>query len=232
MHQFVLSESVKQRVLARQGVLHPYDAFDGANTALVVVDMQNYFLQPGAPAEVPMAREIVANINRLARGVRAAGGRVVWIQTSSREGLQSWPNHHQHMLTPERRSARLKHLDDDSELFKLWPALEAPAGDLRVVKAKYSALIPSSSNLEVVLREYRLDTVLITGTATNVCCESTARDAMLLDFKVVMVSDGNATWTDQEHTASLNTFMTFFGDVLTTDETLARLAPVAMKRTA
>jgi ureidoacrylate peracid hydrolase len=64
---------------------------------------------------------------------------------------------------------------------------------------------------------------MITGTATNVCCESTARDAMMLDYEVIMVSDGTAALTDEEHAAALNTFMLFFGDVMSTDETIARL---------
>ncbi|MGB8057805.1 MAG: isochorismatase family protein, partial [Pseudolabrys sp.] len=58
------------------------------------------------------------------------------------------------------------------------------------------------------------ETLLITGTVTNVCCESTARDAMMLDYRVVMLSDGNASLTDEEHTASLNNFLVFFGDVV------------------
>jgi ureidoacrylate peracid hydrolase len=55
------------------------------------------------------------------------------------------------------------------------------------------------------------------GTATKVCCESTARDAMMLDYRVIMLSDANATLTDEEHTATLNSFLLFFGDVMTVD---------------
>ena len=67
---------------------------------------------------------------------------------------------------------------------------------------------------------------------TNVCCESTARDAMMLDYRVVMLSDGNASLTDEEHAASLNNFLIFFGDVMTADEAVARLVPVAQRKTA
>ena len=72
----------------------------------------------------------------------------------------------------------------------------------------------------------------MTGTVTNVCCESTARDAMMLDYRVIMLSDGNASLTDEEHAAALNNFLLFFGDVMTTDEAVARLAPVERRRTA
>ena len=55
--------------------------------------------------------------------------------------------------------------------------------------------------------------MLITGTVTNVCCESTARDAMMLDFKVVMVADCCAALSDEEHTVSLENVIQQFGDV-------------------
>ncbi len=74
--------------------------------------------------------------------------------------------------------------------------------------------------------------MLIAGTATNVCCESTARDAMMLDYRVIMLSDANATWTDEEHAATLNSFMLFFGDVMTADEVSGRLVPVQSRKSA
>lgn len=62
--------------------------------------------------------------------------------------------------------------------------------------------------------------------------ESTARDAMMLDYRVVMVADGNASLTDEEHAASLNNFLVFFGDVLTTDEVIDRLVPAKARQSA
>jgi ureidoacrylate peracid hydrolase len=59
---------------------------------------------------------------------------------------------------------------------------------------------------------------VVTGTDTGVCCESTARDAMMLNFKVIMVSDANASRTDDEHNAALIAFYRNFGDVMSTDE--------------
>ena len=73
------------------------------------------------------------------------------------------------------------------------------------------------------MRDRGIDALLITGTATNVCCESSARDAMMLNFKVVMVSDALATHTDQEHNATLSAFYGQFGDVQTLDEVVASL---------
>ena len=68
-------------------------------------------------------------------------------------------------------------------------------------------------------------TISITGTVTNVCCESSARDAMMLNFRTVMVSDGCAAVTDEEHAASLIAFHLLFGDVLTVDECISGFVP-------
>ena len=77
-----------------------------------------------------------------------------------------------------------------------------------------------------------VDTVLIAGTVTNVCCESSARDASTTGFRVVMLADGNSASTVDEHRASLDTFALFFGDVMTVDEAAARLVPAQQRKTA
>jgi ureidoacrylate peracid hydrolase len=232
MHHYVVPDAVKDRLLRRRGKLVSLDTIDAARTALVVVDMQNYFVAEGFPLEVPLARAIVPNINRMAKALRAAGGAVAWVQTSSADALKHWGNHHKYMLTPERVAARLAGLDEASEGFKLYSELEALPTDLRAKKTTYSAFMPGLSDLAPQLKSRGIDTVLITGTATNVCCETSARDAMLLDYRVVMLSDGNATWTDEEHAGTLNTFQLFFGDVLSTDDALARLVPLVSRKSA
>src|SRR5262245_17328023 len=68
-----------------------------------------------------------------------------------------------------------------------------------------------------------IDTLLIAGTASNGCCESTARDAAMLNFKVIMISDASATETDDMHSMSLQFFYRVYGDVLTVDEAIAGL---------
>src|SRR3954470_3181048 len=132
MHRYETPESIKERVLRRQGKLVSHDSIDAARTALVVVDMQNYFVGEGFPAEVPMARTIVPNINRMAKALRAAGGTVLWIQTSAAGAFKYWERHHRHMLTPERVKARIGGLDESSEAFKLYPKMEVLPADLRV----------------------------------------------------------------------------------------------------
>ena len=232
MHPYAIPADVKERVLRRQGKLPSHDTIDAARTALIVIDMQNYFVAEGFPLEVPAARGIVPNINRLARAVRAAGGTVVWVQTTAKGALESWGNHHKYMLTPERAKTRLANLDESAEGFALYPKLEPLPSDLRVKKLKFSAFIAGSSDIEAKLKSLGVESVLIAGTLTNVCCESSARDAMMLDYRVVMVSDCNATLSDETHANSLNNFVVYFGDVLTTDETLSRLVPADKRQSA
>ena len=68
------------------------------------------------------------------------------------------------------------------------------------------------------------DTIAIAGVATNVCCESTGRDCMMRGFRTIMVSDANASFSEAEHQAALLNFITYFGDVQSTEEVVARLA--------
>jgi ureidoacrylate peracid hydrolase len=232
MHRYVASDAVKERLLRRQGKLLSHDEIDAARSALVVVDMQNHFVAKGFPAEIPLSREIVPAINGLARAMRAAGGLVVWVQTTATGALEHWGNRHKYMLTPERTAERLASLSEDAEGFKLYAGLEPLSGDLRVKKIKYSAFISGSSDIDAQLTSRSIETVLVAGTATNVCCESSARDAMMLDYRVIMLSDANAATTDEEHAATLNNFMLFFGDVMTADEAIARLVPAKSRKSA
>ena len=232
MHRYVVSDRVKERLLRRRGKLVSHDTIDPGHTALVVVDMQNHFVAEGFPAEIPLAREIVPTITRLARAMRAAGGQVLWIQTTAIGAIEHWGNHHKYLLTPEGAATRLTSLDERAEGFRLYPALEPLPGDLWVKKIKYSAFIAGSSDIDAQLRSRGIDTLLIAGTATNVCCESTARDAMMLDYRVIMLSDANAALTDEEHTATLKSFLLFFGDVMAADEAIGRLLPIASRKSA
>ena len=231
MHSYIVPESIRARVLRLQGKPHALDRIEAARTALVVVDMQNYYMAEGFPNESPVARAIVPNVNRMAAALRAAGGRVVWIQTDSREALAKWGNHHRHKLTPENAARRIEKLSESDDGFKLYRTLEPKPEDLYVRKIKFSAMIGDSSNLDRVLRDNGIEVLLVAGTKTNVCCESTARDASMMEYRVAMLSDGTATLNDEEHAAALNNFQVSFGDVMTVDEAVVRLVP-AEKRSA
>jgi ureidoacrylate peracid hydrolase len=224
MHKLAISQSVIERVVARRGREHVFADLEPRKTALIVVDMQNAFMLPEvAHALCPMAEKIVPNINRLARAVRESGGTVVWIKTTFRDdALASWSTYFA-MVTPQQGAMRIAALTAGSKGHQLWDALEVERDDLIVEKTRFSAFIQGSSNLAEMLRARGLDTLLITGTVTNVCCESTARDAMMLNFRTIMVTDGNAAVTDEDHNNSLAAFYLTFGDIMSTGELIACL---------
>jgi ureidoacrylate peracid hydrolase len=233
MHNFTIPKSVVDRVIERRGREHVYDELDPARSALVVVDMQNAFMLPGiAHSLCPMAEKIVPNINRLAGAVRASGGTVVWIKTTfTPQALRDWSTYFE-MASPQRVAKRIEALTADSRGHALWSGLDVQPQDLIVEKNRFSAFIQGASDLEAVLRARGLDTVIVTGTVTNVCCESTARDAMMRNFKTIMVTDGNAAATDEDHAASLVAFYLSFGDIMSTDTLIACLGRNAGGRVA
>src|SRR5262252_773797 len=223
MHELSIPSDLVERVIARAGRAHPFDVMEPAKTAFVVVDMQNYFVKPGFQGEVPKAREIVPAINRLAAALREIGGHVVWIKNTTHDTRESWSVYHDWLMTPERRDRRYASMELGQEGHALWSELDVRGEDAQIVKTRFSAFIQGSSDLEAWLRGRGIDTLLIGGTATHVCCESTARDAMMLNFKVVMVHEALATYTDEQHNASLAAFYSSFGDVQTADEAIASL---------
>ena len=100
------------------------------------------------------------------------------------------------------------------------------------MKYRFSGFLPGTSDLADRLRARGFDTVLITGTVTNVCCESSARDAMMSNFRTIMVSDGNAALSQAEHDASLTAFYNVFGDVMDTDMIIDALGQGCKARAA
>lgn len=214
-----IRKEIVDRVVARRGRLHLFDSLDPKKTALLVIDMQNAFVAPGAPVEVPAAREIVPAINRLAVALRKRGVPVIWVLHENRKDGSDWDGFFGAFVADRAKAAAA--LAAGSEMQRLWPELHVEAKDLRVAKSRYSAFI--KNDFEKKLQARGIDTLLIAGTKTNVCCECTARDAMMLDYKVVMLSDCTAALSDEEHRATLENMIQQFGDVLTAEETLALL---------
>lgn len=225
MHDSRLPDDVIERAIMRRGRLHTFEALEADHTALVVIDMQNMFLEPGAPREVPVARDIVPNVNRLAQAMRRSGGTVVWVQmTQTKAELENWSVFYQWISSKERGRQSQEWLGPGCHGHKLWPHLDVEEADLKVNKNRYSAFLPGASVLPETLRARNIDTVLIAGTLSNVCCESSARDAMMSNFKTLMISDASAALTDFEHIAALTNVFQVFGDVQTTDEVIALLS--------
>jgi len=217
-----------ERVVARRGSEHVFAELDPRRTALVVIDLQLAFMDDlVGHAVCPAARDIVPNVNRLAGAVRAAGGAVFWIKNTFDERCLTEWSVMQDISTPAMREKRAVAMTAGTRGHELWPTLDVRAEDEIVLKYRFSAFLPGASELPARLRARGFDTVLITGTVTNVCCESSARDAMMSNFRVVMVSDGNAANTRAEHEASLTAFYLTFGDVMDTDMVVGSLTGAA-----
>ncbi|AMN42412.1 peroxyureidoacrylate/ureidoacrylate amidohydrolase RutB [Rhodoplanes sp. Z2-YC6860] len=224
MHKQQIDEYFVNRAKSsRGGRLNAHETLDAARTALVVVDMQNFFVQDGMPAAAPVAKAIVPNINRLAQATRAAGGIVVWIQTEALiNEPDDWANRRE-ALSAEGWSRRQTLLAKDGAGFPIYETCEVRPEDKIALKTRYSAFIPYPCELDTVLKHNGIDTLLITGVATSSCCESTARDAAMWGYRTIMVSDGNADQTDALHNHTLGKFLVTFGDVQSTDDLIAKL---------
>ena len=224
MHNIGISEEIVERVIKRRGRFHLFDSFDPTRCALVVIDMQNAFCKPGAPAEVPASRGTIANINRLARALRDRGGDVIWVVSEfhCNGGKSEWENFFNNMVSGEVRERTMQYMAPGQEGGKLWHELQPAEDDIHLVKNRYGCLTPGASQLERILRSRAIDTLLIAGTKTNICCETAARSAFDMDFNVVLVEDCCSTLSDREHQATLETIIQQFGDVMTGQEFIER----------
>lgn len=223
MHSVTVRQEIVDRVMARRGRYHWFDTLDPKRTALVAIDMQNTFCEPGSPAEVPLSRSIVPGINALTQRLREIGVPIFWVlhANTHAEGRSDWELFFNHVVADQVRQRTIESLAPGRQT--VWKELDTAPSDITLIKNRYSALIPGSSTLERVLRNLGIDTVLIAGTKTNICCEATARDAMMMDFKVVMVSDCCAALSDDEHRSALENIIQQFGDVMTSDEVMERM---------
>lgn len=221
MHKIALSAEVLQMIQAQLGTLHPHQHLDLRHTAHIIVDLQNGFMEPGAPVEVPVAREIVPNVNLISAAVRAHGGRNIFLRmTVDAQSRASWSNWFQYLHSPQSGSTLTQAFARGAHYWQLWPTLERAEQDLVVDKFRFGAFVPGASPLHEILQQHAIDTLIITGTLSNCCCESTARDAMQMNYKIIFVSDANAALTDAAHNATLDNMAFLFGDVMSSTELL------------
>jgi ureidoacrylate peracid hydrolase len=222
MHKIAVDPAVARR--------RPLDFsdLDPTRAALLVIDMQRFFLDWEGGMPNPHAMDIVDNINRLGAALRAAGGKVIFTQHASHDEAP-----YRAPAWQEKGSALLRALNTrlrpGNPEFEIHPRMQVEPGDGFFTKHRPSAFHPltcpaGAEGLKARLTGAGIDTLFITGTVTNGCCESTARDAWQHDFKLLFLTDGNAAMSDAEHNATLTSMAGLFAHVLSTDEAVGILA--------
>lgn len=211
-HDWFIEPREIARHESRRGRRHAYEWLDPRRTALVVVDIVPFFVRENA-----YVRGIVPNVNRLAGALRARGGAVSWVVPRN--------------VTPSAVSREF-YGERVAEMYagsggqgapedRLWKELDVHPSDIVVEKAGPSAFFPGDCTLHEQLVEHGITTLLVTGTVTNVCVESTVRDASTLDYRVILVADACAGVRDQDHNATLHVVYRSFGDVRPTADVLS-----------
>jgi ureidoacrylate peracid hydrolase len=215
-HQWWIEPREYARHEARRGRRFAFTHLVPARTALVVIDMVPFFVSAN-----PYCRGIVPNIGRLADALRTAGGTVAWVLPAAGERTPV----RDEFFGPEVAETYRTSGGTGPLPQRLWPELTPCPADVLVEKTTASAFFPGHCPLPELLAERGVDTVLISGTVTNVCCESSARDASALGLRVIMVADANAARRDQDHNATLYTVYRSFGDVRPTADLLDLVRP-------
>lgn len=219
MHNISLDPEVLGRVTAWRHAEHIFQDLDPSRTAHLVIDMQNAFTASGSEMEVPVAREIIPNINAISQAIRESGGINLFAQmTIDAETDKNWSVWLRYFCDASRSGATREALRYGSVGHALDPRLDVLDVDVCFNKKRYSPLVPGASDLQQMLVDRGIDTLIISGTVTNCCCESTARDAMQMDYRVIFTADGTAALSDSDHNASLNNMVSIFADVMSTSE--------------
>lgn len=200
--------------------VRPAWQFDANRAALLVIDMQRDFVEEGAIAEVAMARERIPAMARVIAACRAAGIPVVYTRHTLSDDYEVSP-----LEVAYQPWLKDKGLRPGTRGVGIVQELAPQAGDTVIVKHRYDAF--HDTPLQTILRNLRgpnvIDTLIVTGTVTSVCCESTARSAFMRDYKVAFISDANGGLDLASHEATLSIMARVFARVMSVDELLAEM---------
>ena len=144
--------------------------------------------------------------------------------TADAEAIRTWSVYFDHFFTPERRARFIEAFTPGNPGHALWPDLDVAEQDVVINKRRFGAFVPGSSDLHARLQERDIDTLIISGTVTQVCCDSTARDAMMMNYKVFFITDACAAPTDAEQAGTLSAMAHTFCDVRDTQSVLGLIA--------
>jgi ureidoacrylate peracid hydrolase len=214
-----LPQDIVDRAIYRRGTLGVYERLDPPRTALFVIDMQNAWVEPGAPFETPATRTIVPAINRLADALRRHGGVVVWFQhTAATEGDPLyWGGYFDHHVAERYRRETVAALLPGTWTHALSARLDIHDDDLMLRKYRFSPFVRNTEDVTGILARRDIESLIVVGTATNVGVESTVRDAMMLDFRTFMPHDAVVAPYYDGHLAAMRSVVQIFADVRPVD---------------
>lgn len=201
---------------------------DPAKTALIVVDLQNIFVEGYEPISAPDGVRVVELMNKLAKVCRAHGLPVIHTAhqlraDNSNVGVLG-------EIVPSLEEENL--INEAFEPAAMHKGVEIEEGDIFLQKPRFGAF--TGTDLDLILRGKGIDTVIIGGIATNICCETTAREANHHEYRVIFLSDGTTTagYADQGYgyyspeevkKATLTTIAYIFGEVTEVDDVISRI---------
>ncbi len=198
-----------------------------ANPALVIVDMQNDFVREGAPMEVPDARKTIPQHQRLIAFCRAADIPIIYtrfLAGPKRTLIYEWSPELEEPTLACQRGHRRYYADVDKtlECMDIIDEIYPQPGDYIIDKYGYGAF--HNTALDDTLHSLGVESLIITGTVTQICVEETARGAFHHGYRTTLVADAVSSYMPDLHTATLKNFAHKFGWVSTTDEVLAALS--------
>jgi len=203
-----------------------HEKVDPRHAALILVDVQNDFCAEGGAMhregrDLTLVKAMIPRLERLLEAARATQVRCVWIRCAYNTGANH--NLSEVWLEQARRRRNGAYVsypvcepgEWNGDFFQVKPRPD----EVIVTKHRYGAF--EGTDLDLVLRSHGIRTVIMTGVATNVCVETTARQAFLKDYYVVFTSDCSATFTQASHDATLANIDQFFGEVVSSEQVMA-----------
>jgi isochorismate hydrolase len=180
--------------------------FSPKKSALLVIDMQKFFLNKESHSYIPAATTIVSNVNLIISKYREKKFPIIFTfhayEVNENPGVMSkwWGD----MLRV------------NNPLSEIHSSIDLDKDDILLRKNRYSAFV--GTNLDKILKEKKIDSLVITGIMTHLCCETTARDAFMRDYDVYFIIDATATETESLHISSLRTLTDGFTIPMKTSE--------------
>ena len=216
MKPFVTSDTIKR--LSRRWLrdVAPYNHAEmklaPSKAALLVIDMQRFFLDPDAPGYTIGAPAILPGVQRLIEAFRDEERPVIYTR---------------HVHHPDGRDVGIMGWWWDSMCLEgsreseIYPDIAPLDDDKVLLKHRYSAFY--NTDLEIVLRGLAIEDLVISGVMTNLCCETTARDAYIRDYRVFFLADGTGAVNEDMQMASLRNLSYGFARITTVDEMIEEL---------